>query len=150
MGAAPEMASRIAPGHGWRARARRGWLGPAYLTVAVRWGAWLMALVIILTHGPPRYDLATALPFLALTAALNVLFTVWFPLLRGRLGALRHSALSGALDGRLLFAAVDFLLAQAALAATGGFHSAFLVYSLTTLMFPAIVFGWRAGLLAAT
>lgn len=149
MTSAASETERHAPQHLSRGRRWRV-LGPAYFTMAVRWGAWLMALAIVLLHGAPRYDLGREAPFLLLTAAQNGLFTAHYPLLHRRLRRWRRLLRARHVDGRVWFAVVDFLLAQVALAATGGFHSPFLVYSLTTLMFPAIEFGTRGALLAAT
>jgi signal transduction histidine kinase len=53
-------------------------------------------------------------------------------------------------DGRVLWAALDLTLSLVVVQNTGGLHSPFLVFGLTAVMFPALVFGWRGAVLAAT
>lgn len=53
-------------------------------------------------------------------------------------------------DGRALWAAADLGLSLWVVQATGGLHSPFAVFGLTAVMFPALAFGWRGALLAAS
>jgi len=178
LGAAARHVDRPATGRGsWRRRTRRvRVLGPAYFSVAVRWAAWAMALAITLFAGPPRYDLSLNAPYLVLTFVQTALFSAYYPLFHRRLrelarrtlgpGTADRAAASGAprtavrgtlaalptplRDGRALWAAVDLGLSLWVVQNTGELHSAFTVFALTAVMFPALTFGWPGGLLAAS
>jgi signal transduction histidine kinase len=53
-------------------------------------------------------------------------------------------------DGRVLWATLDLTLSLVVVQNTGGLHSPFLVFGLTAVMFPALVFGWSGAVLAAS
>jgi signal transduction histidine kinase len=138
--------STSAFGRTWRRYYRRAQaLGPAYFSVLVRWASWAAALAMVLLAGEPRHGLAFAVTFIQ-----TITFTVGYFLLHRPLRSVLRQPGVCRLDGRAVWAAADLLVSLVVMTTTGGLWSPFLIYALTAVMFPALVFCWRGAILAAT
>jgi signal transduction histidine kinase len=138
--------STSAFGRTWRRYRRRAQaLGPAYFSVLVRWASWGAALAMVLLAGEPRHGLAFAVTFIQ-----TATFTVGYFLLHRPLRSVLRQPGVCRVDGRAVWAAADLLVSLVVMASTGGVWSPFVIYALTAVMFPALVFCGRGAMLAAT
>lgn len=128
-------------------------LEPAYFSLLLRWFTWLIALLLIGTGVLLPYNMARAPALLVLTGLWLMLQSLYLPVLRTglRSAARRYPRLRTGLErverGALLSAA-EVLLAGPIIYLTGGYGSPFYLYGLSSVVMPALLFGYRAALAA--
>lgn len=133
----------------WRREARTArLLKPAYVSLLLRWFTWLLALVLSTTGVALPYNVARAPLMLSITGLWLLVQTAYLPVLRTSLSFLLRRTMVRAIDQGTAVCAVDMVLAGLAIVATGGWGSPFYVYGLASVIMPALLFGYRAALLA--
>ncbi|MGD0765821.1 MAG: hypothetical protein ABR978_05895, partial [Dehalococcoidia bacterium] len=113
---------------------------------AVRWGAWLIAIIIIVFGDLPQENTHHEPVLLALTFAQILAFTLYIPLLRSRIRlALGRSW--GPRDDLIVLGLVDVALALTVVYLSGGWRTPYYHYAVFALLVPAFLVGWRRSAL---
>lgn len=108
------------------------WLSDHVLFFGYRWLAWVLALVLVVWHS----DLLRYGTLLVIAALVNVLSTVLAqPYVRA---ARRNPAVMS----------LDLLYTIPILLSVDGWNWPFFPYAVSSLVIPALLFGWRGGLMA--
>ena len=111
---------------------------PIFISLAVRWIGWLVALGIIVFQAAPEHNLRNGLWVLAWTGLQLAIMTLYPTYLRGRF-------FPGEWTGNLWFPTLDIGLGVLAVYQTGGWDSPFFHFAVTTVLAPSL----RHGLLGA-
>ena len=160
--AGPSMASRL-----WRASRRAlhvsYWrrelstgrvLKPAYVSLMLRWCTWLIALLMTASGFLMPENTLWSRPLLVVTGIWLLVQVLYLPILRfafpppARRRWLAGHRVVHMLDRGAALSAFEVLAAGVVLMLTGGWGSPFYLYGLSSIVMPALLFGYRAALLA--
>lgn len=129
-----------------RERAGEGFLNPVYFTVGVRWLTWVAALGILILRAAPDHALRLTPLLLALTALQLAVMTLYLPVLRPTLS---RAGLVRWMEDNPYLPAADIVWSALVLFLTGGWHSPFYEFALTSVIAPSLKYGLRGANLAS-
>ncbi|MCC6625784.1 MAG: sensor histidine kinase [Chloroflexi bacterium] len=134
----------------WRRELRASrLLGPAYVSLILRWFTWGLALVLSLPGLSQPYNTTWAPLALLITGGWLLIMSAYLPVVRAALPrGLRHRGSMRAFERGALVCVLDVLIAGLAIVVTGGWGSPFYTYGLASVVMPALMFGYRAAWLA--
>lgn len=111
---------------------------PIYISLSVRWLAWLVALGIVLFRAAPPENLKNAGPVLVFTLLQLAVMTAYPVAVRRRFAA---GEWPRSLEGHWILPVTDGTLALMAVFFTGGWYSPFYHFALTSILAPSLRFG---------
>jgi signal transduction histidine kinase len=134
----------------WRRELQVGrLLGPAYMSLLLRWFTWLLALLMSLPGMSQAYNTANTPLMLLVTAGWLVWLTAYLPITRAALPhGLRRRGSVRAIDNGITACVLDIAISGLAVYVTGGWGSPFYIFGMASVVMPALLFGYRAAFLA--
>jgi signal transduction histidine kinase len=127
-------------------RLRTGFANVLPFLYAVRWGAWLIAFIIVVFGDLPPENTHHEPLLLVLTFAQILAFTLYISFLRTRV----RSAFGrswGPRDDLITLGLVDVALALAVVYLSGGWRTPYYHYAVFALLVPAFLVGWHRSVL---